>query len=96
MKRRLTDKLVLLVKARHDPTAAAAIGSKAAAQTVWTFPFTAHKAGETIRGAAERALKEAIGPSQVRVPKLHCIAGLFHGMYVIKYCVGGCHENPMP
>jgi ADP-ribose pyrophosphatase YjhB (NUDIX family) len=81
MKRRLADKLVLLVKA-HDPAAAAAAaaaapkGSKvssssaaaaaaAAGQAVWTFPTTAHKAGESIREAAERALKEAIGPSQV-------------------------------
>jgi ADP-ribose pyrophosphatase YjhB (NUDIX family) len=33
---------------------------------VWTFPTTAHVAGESIREAAERALKEFIGPSQVR------------------------------
>jgi ADP-ribose pyrophosphatase YjhB (NUDIX family) len=62
MKRRLTDKLVLLVKARGPAAAAAAAGSDAA---VWTFPTAAHRAGESIREAAERALKEAIGPSQV-------------------------------
>lgn len=70
MKRRLADKLVLLIKARQDPKAAvAATGGQAAAavsRPLWTFPYTAHKEGETIRDTAERALKEAIGPAQVR------------------------------
>jgi ADP-ribose pyrophosphatase YjhB (NUDIX family) len=71
MKRRLSDKLVLLVKAR-DPAAAAAAAARgkaaaaAVSDAVWTFPAAVHKAGESIREAAERALKEAIGPSQVR------------------------------
>jgi len=74
MKRRLPAKLVLLVKARHNAltttaaAAAAAAGgspSGAAVSSSWTFPHTRHQPGETIRQAAERALKEAIGPSQV-------------------------------
>uniref|UniRef100_A0A383V7P6 Large ribosomal subunit protein mL46 N-terminal domain-containing protein n=1 Tax=Tetradesmus obliquus TaxID=3088 RepID=A0A383V7P6_TETOB len=78
MKRRLADKLVLLVKARNPAAAAAAaaaagsVSGAAAAtaaaaegQAVWTFPTAEHKAGESIKEAAERALKEAIGPSQV-------------------------------
>eukprot|EP00879_Flechtneria_rotunda_P020732 GHRR01021821.1.p1 GENE.GHRR01021821.1~~GHRR01021821.1.p1 ORF type:complete len:209 (+),score=38.27 GHRR01021821.1:423-1049(+) len=67
MRRRLADKLVLLVRTQQ---AAASAGQQAAGaalsnSAIWTFPQTVHQEGETTRQAAERALKEAIGPSQV-------------------------------
>jgi ADP-ribose pyrophosphatase YjhB (NUDIX family) len=72
MKRRLHDKLVLLVKAQSNAltaaAAAAAGGSSKASgssSSTWTFPHTACQPGESIRQAAERALKETIGLSQV-------------------------------
>jgi large subunit ribosomal protein L46 len=49
MKRRLRDKLVLLVKS----------GGGGGSQ--WRFPSAEHRDGETIRATAERALREAIG-----------------------------------
>lgn len=70
MKRRLQEKLVLLVKAQHNALSLeSAPGSTAAgsgsSSVAWTFPHTQHKSGETMRQAAERAVKESIGLSQV-------------------------------
>jgi ADP-ribose pyrophosphatase YjhB (NUDIX family) len=68
MKRRLQEKLVLLVRTQGNALplkAAAAATAAAGGSGAWTFPHTAHQAGETIRQAAERALKETIGLSQV-------------------------------
>ena len=71
MKRRLADKLVLLVRAQHDALSAAGAGaardssSSSSRQAGWTFPHASYRAGETIRQTAERALREAIGQSQV-------------------------------
>jgi len=48
MKRRLRDKLVLLVKGGG--------GSGG-----WRFPAAEHREGETIRATAERALRQAVG-----------------------------------
>jgi 8-oxo-dGTP pyrophosphatase MutT (NUDIX family) len=50
MKRRLRDKLVLLVKSSDGGGAGG-----------WRFPSAEHRDGETIRATAERALREAIG-----------------------------------
>jgi ADP-ribose pyrophosphatase YjhB (NUDIX family) len=60
MRRRLADKLVLIVR---GPAGSALAGP--GRDEAWTFPTAAHKAGESIRQTAERALKHAIGPSQV-------------------------------
>jgi hypothetical protein len=87
MKRRLRDKLVLLVKADRNvisPAAAAAAvpGSSATSSSSrkgsssWTFPHTAHQEGETMRAAAERALRETVGLSQVRGCNLALVLGL--------------------
>ncbi|KAF6262610.1 hypothetical protein COO60DRAFT_1635775 [Scenedesmus sp. NREL 46B-D3] len=71
MKRRLTDKLVLLVRAHMQQQHQAAKQQQQLLQQQASqcgrSPTTAHKAGESIREAAERALKEAIGPSQGQV-----------------------------
>eukprot|EP00775_Hariotina_reticulata_P001299 gene1299-1640_t len=68
MKRRLAEKVVLLIKTRSNPaTAAAAAGPREQLQqhSEWTFPLASHQADESIRETAERALKSAIGPAAV-------------------------------
>jgi ADP-ribose pyrophosphatase YjhB (NUDIX family) len=71
MKRRLADKLVLLVRAQHNALSAGAgagdSSSSSSSSRGWTFPHASYQAGETIRQTAERALREAIGQSQVCV-----------------------------
>eukprot|EP00877_Chromochloris_zofingiensis_P012529 jgi/Chrzof1/752/Cz01g27110.t1 len=56
MKRKLAEKLVLLVKHNHP------VGSR---QPGWYFPNAQHRAEETIRATAERALHQCTGPAQV-------------------------------
>jgi hypothetical protein len=57
MKRRLRDKLVLLVRQRDGVLCGGGSGGKGA----WAFPHVAHQEGETIRVTAERALRECAG-----------------------------------
>jgi len=56
MKRKLREKLVLLVKQQGS----ALNGSKQG----WAFPHVQHREGETIRSAAERALRECAGVAE--------------------------------
>ncbi len=56
MRRKLGERLLLLVK--H---VAPAPGTSSG----WGFPTVQHREGETVRAAAERALREAIGPAAV-------------------------------
>lgn len=91
MKRRLQEKLVLLVKAQHNALSqGSAPGSTAAAagssSVAWTFPHTPHKSGETMRQAAERALKEAIGLSQVNTHPSQPLIRRATGLFVCLYC----------
>lgn len=77
MKRKLREKLVLLVKQRDSAIPAdsesssgggsgGAKGSKGAgAGGAWAFPHVQHKEGETIRATAERALQECAGVAEV-------------------------------
>jgi hypothetical protein len=69
MKRRLYDKLVLLVKAPLLVNASASASSSSDSDSSggmgWGFPMAEHQEGESIRATAERALAAAIGPAQV-------------------------------
>ncbi|GBF96696.1 hypothetical protein Rsub_09329 [Raphidocelis subcapitata] len=74
MRRRLRDKLVLLVKQpapAGDPLGrpvgggGAGSGGGGAAGGGWSFPAARRAEGETLRAAAERALREAVGVAEV-------------------------------
>ena len=65
MKRRLRDKLVLLVKQKgsmlNTGDGGASTSSSSGGGESWAFPHARHAAGETVRQTAERALREAVG-----------------------------------
>ncbi len=62
MKRKLREKLVLLVKQKGSALEGGS--SSGSSKDGWVFPHVLHKEGETIRAAGERALRESVGVAE--------------------------------